>query len=152
MRTIYFDMDGTLAGLFFIKGFKEMLAKEDTTPYEIAKPLFKADEMKTVIDALKADDWRIGIISYTGTETTPEFDKATETAKKSWLAKYFPYADEINIVKPTISKVTFAKSADDVLVDDATKNRTEWENTGRKTINAYFRAKTPMLEALKALI
>lgn len=152
MKTLFFDMDGTLAGLFFVKGFKDALANEDSTPYEIANPLFKADEMKNVISALKADGWKIGIISYTGTDCSAEFIRKTVEVKKAWLAKYFPYADEIHIVKPEISKTEFANSADDILVDDSTKNRTEWEQTGRTAINAYFRAKIPMIEALKALL
>ncbi len=152
MKTLFFDMDGTLAGLFFVKGFKDALAKEDSTPYEIANPLFKVDEMKEVITALKADGWKIGIISYTGADCSVEFIRKTVEVKKAWLTKYFPYADEIHIVKPEISKTEFAKSADDILVDDSTKNRTEWEQTGRTAINAYFRAKIPMIEALKALL
>ena len=154
MKTVFFDMDGTLAALFFVKGFKDALAKEDSTPYAIANPLFKADEMREIITALKADGWKIGIISYTGADCSAEFARETVEVKKAWLAKYFPYADddEIHIVKPEISKTAFAKSADDILVDDSGKNRTEWEQTGRTAINAYFRAKVPMIEALKALL
>lgn len=152
MKTLFFDMDGTLAALFFVKGFSEMLKKEDATPYETARPLFNSDEMKEVITTLKGDGWKIGIISYTGAECTQEFFKKTVETKKAWLEKYFPYADEIHIVAPETSKTEFAKSQEDILIDDSTKNRTEWEKTGRTAINAYFRAKVPMIEALKALL
>lgn len=152
MKTLFFDMDGTLAALFFVKGFSEMLKNEDTTPYEIARPLYNTEEMKEVITALKNKGWRIGIISYTGNECSQEFVEKTIEVKKAWLEKYFPYADEIHIVKPEISKTEFANSADDILIDDSTKNRTEWEQTGRTAINAYFRAKIPMIDALKALL
>lgn len=152
MKTLFFDMDGTLAALFFVKGFSEMLKNEDSTPYEVARPLYKIDDMKEVITALKNNGWRIGIISYTGNECSQEFVEKTIEVKKAWLEKYFPYADEIHIVKPEISKTEFANSAEDILVDDSTKNRTEWEQTGRTAINAYFRAKIPMIDALKALL
>lgn len=152
MKTLFFDMDGTLAALFFVKGFSEMLKNEDTTPYEIARPLYNTEEMKEVITALKNKGWKIGIISYTGNECSQEFVEKTIEVKKAWLEKYFPYADEIHIVKPEISKTEFANSADDILIDDSTKNRTEWEQTGRTAINAYFRAKIPMIDALKALL
>ena len=33
MSTIYFDMDGTLAGLFFVKNFSEMLNNGNMQPY-----------------------------------------------------------------------------------------------------------------------
>ena len=152
MKTLFFDMDGTLAALFFVKGFSEMLKNEDSTPYEVARPLYKIDDMKEVITALKNNGWRIGIISYTGNEYSQEFVEKTIEVKKAWLEKYFPYADEIHIVKPEISKTEFAKSPEDILIDDSTKNRTEWEQTGRTAINAYFRAKIPMIDALKALL
>ena len=154
MKTIYFDMDGTLASLFFVKGYAKMLDAKDSTPYAIAGTLFKADEMKTVIDGLKSKGYSIGIISYTGKDGDKEFAKEVEKVKREWLAKNFPYADsdKIHIVSPETPKVEFAKSADDILVDDAKKNREEWEKTGRTAINAYFRAPIKMLDALKALI
>ena len=38
--TIYFDMDGTLANFYGVENWLDYLENEDTTPYEIAKPLF----------------------------------------------------------------------------------------------------------------
>ena len=148
MNTIYFDMDGTLAALFFIKGFSEALKAGDTTPYTIAKPLFDTDIMATVINALKAKGYDIGIISYVD-------DKNLETgtkAKKDWLAHYFPYANpaKIHIVTKTTPKSAYCTKGD-VLVDDAKANRDDWENVGGITINAYFKAKISMIEALKSL-
>lgn len=37
MATIYFDMDGTLAGLFFVKDFSKKLSAGDMSPYTEAK-------------------------------------------------------------------------------------------------------------------
>ena len=148
MNTIYFDMDGTLAALFFIKGFSEALKAGDTTPYTIAKPLFDTDMMATVIAALKAKGYDIGIISYVD-------DKNLETgtkAKKDWLTHYFPYANpaKIHIVTKATPKSAYCTKGD-VLVDDAKANRDDWENVGGITINAYFKAKVSMIEALKSL-
>lgn len=63
-RTIYFDMDGTLAALFFIKGFAARLDNGDCTVYTECKTLYKPAEMSAVITALKAKGYDIGIISY----------------------------------------------------------------------------------------
>ena len=147
--TIYFDMDGTLAGLFFVKGFSEMLKNGNMTPYKEARPLFNSEEMKEVIAELKNKGFEIGVISYADSEF---LENATEV-KKQWLEKFFPYAENenIHIVTKETPKTDFYKQGD-ILVDDAKKNREEWENKGGKTINAYFRAEVKMIQALRNLI
>lgn len=147
--TIFFDMDGTLAGLFFVKGFANMLENGDMTPYEIANPLYDVDEMKAIITALKNKGYDIGIISYVN-----EKNLSTATAtKKAWLKKYFNFANDCNIhiVTKETAKSEFYTDGD-ILVDDAKANREDWENKGGKTINAYFRAKVKMIDALRELI
>ena len=57
--TIYFDMDGTIANFFGVKNWKEMIENGDTTPYEIAKPLFDRNEMDKVMNELKANGYTI---------------------------------------------------------------------------------------------
>lgn len=146
--TIYFDMDGTLAALFFVKDFSKKLSAGDMSPYTDARPLYDMEEMKTVVAKLK-EKFSIGIISYADKEN---LEKAT-TAKMDWLKKYFPYADndKIHITTKATSKTAYYKDGD-ILVDDCTKNREEWENLGGMTINAYFRAKIKMIDSLKELI
>ena len=146
-KAIYFDMDGTLAALFFVKGYDKMLADGDTTPYTIARPLYNVDEMKAEIARLKNLGYSIGVISYYGKDSDKEMIKRTRKAKKEWLNKYFPYADEIHIINPNTKKSRAAKIKNAILVDDSTKNRTEW-NLGN-TINGHFRKN--FMGALKAI-
>lgn len=147
--TIFFDMDGTLAGLFSVKDFSKKLADGDMSPYTDAMPLFDTNEMSETISGLVAKGYTIGIISYADAEN---LEKAT-TAKMEWLVKYFPYADadKIHITTKAIAKETFYNDGD-ILVDDAKANREMWEKVGGITINAYFRATVKMIDALKALI
>lgn len=147
-RTIYFDMDGTLAALFFIKGFAERLESGDCSVYTECRTLYKVNEMSATIAALKTKGYDIGIISYAD-ESNLEKARA---AKMEWLSRHFPYAnsEKIHIVTKAVSKASYYHNGD-VLVDDARANREEWESKGGQTINAYFRAKIPMMEALKAL-
>ena len=135
-NTIFFDMDGTLAGLFFVKGYSKMLAENDTTPYEVANPLFNAERMRNAIENAKKNGYRIGIISYYGKDSNAEMIKATRKVKREWLEKYFPYADEIHIISPNTKKCSLAKKGD-ILFDDSTKNRNEWKKG--LAINAHFR-------------
>lgn len=147
--TIFFDMDGTLAGLFSVKDFSKKLTDGDMSPYTDAMPLFDTDEMFETISGLVAKGYTIGVISYADAEN---LEKAT-TAKMEWLAKYFPYADadKIHITTKATAKESFYNDGD-ILVDDAKVNREMWEKVGGMTINAYFRATVKMIDALKALI
>ena len=45
-RMLVFDMDGTIADLYGVNGWLEMLRNEDALPYEIAKPLYDMDIMR----------------------------------------------------------------------------------------------------------
>ena len=100
--TIYFDMDGTLAGLFYVKDFNKKLANGDMTPYLEARPLYNLDDMNKVISLLKANGYEIGIISY----VDKKHPKESRQAKKQWLAKYFPYATEIHLVQEYKTNLT----------------------------------------------
>ena len=148
-KAIYFDMDGTLAGLFFVKGYKETLAAGDATPYEIAKPLFNVDEVKAEITRLKSLGYIIGIVSYYGADADAEMVEKTIKAKKDWLKNYFPYADEseIYITSPEYKKSDIVKIKNSILIDDSKKNREEWKNG--LTIDGYFRR--PFINELKKI-
>lgn len=147
-KTIYFDMDGTLAGLFFVKGFSEMLDTGDMTPYAVARPLYDITEMDVVIKGLISKGYDIGIISYADIKNL----EPAAAAKKEWLNRYFPYAipEKIHITTKETSKASYYCEGD-ILVDDAKANREAWEAVGGIAINAYFRAKIKMIEALKEL-
>ena len=128
-RTIYFDMDGILAGLFFVKDFKKRLASGDVSAYTDAPTLYNEDAMAEVINKLIAKGYKIGIISYVS--TTP---KEARIAKKQWLKEHFNYATEIHIIQEYTTKYSVAKDKHGILVDDARKNRDAWKG---QTINAF---------------
>lgn len=134
--TIYFDMDGTLANFYAVKGWLESLNEYDARPYREAQPMFDPDQMRELIEAAKERGYRIGIISWLSKTSTPEFDKEVRKAKREWLEKFFPYAEEIHIVKYGTKKYRFAKTKEDILFDDEARNINEWkEKIGR--FNAF---------------
>lgn len=132
-KAIYFDMDGTLAGLFYVKNFSARLNGGDVQPYAEAKPLYNIEAMTKEIARLKDLGYVIGVISYV--QNDAEFNKKARKVKKEWLAKYFPFATEIHIVNKSRPKHKVAKIKNSILVDDARANREAWTNG--KTINAY---------------
>jgi 5'(3')-deoxyribonucleotidase len=140
-KTIYFDMDGTLAGLFFVKDFQKKLSNGDVSPYLEARPLYNVEEMTEVITQLKNKGYKIGVISYVS--TTP---REARKAKKEWLKRYFPFATEVHIIQEYTTKYKVAKDKGGILVDDAKKNREAWQGL---SINAY---RVNLVKELQALL
>jgi phosphoglycolate phosphatase-like HAD superfamily hydrolase len=135
-RTIVFDMDGTIADFYGVKGWLNYLKAEDTTPYEIAKPLYDMVALANLLMTLKADGWKVVVTTWLAKGGTKEYNDRTRKAKLEWLAKYnFPY-DEIHLVKYGTTKANCTRKIGgfQVLVDDNEKVRKGW-NLGA-TINA----------------
>lgn len=129
--TIFFDLDGTLADLYNVEGWLDMLFASDALPYEIAKPLVRLSALARLLNNLQKKGYRIGIISWLSKGSSPEYDKDVTAAKKKWLAKHLKSVnfDEINIIRYGVPKEQFAKTENDVLFDDEAQNRVNW--TGR---------------------
>lgn len=128
MRTIYFDMDGTIADLYGVNGWLDYLIAKDSTPYEIAKPLVRLSLLARYLNELQRKGYRIGIISWLAKNSNAEFDKAVTEAKMKWLKTHLASVqfDEINIVAYGTPKEMFSKSKMDILFDDETPNREKW--------------------------
>lgn len=129
MPAIYFDMDGTLADFYGVDGWLDYIRNEDTTPYEIAKPLCKEMTMlKHALKTLQDFGYTIGIISWTAKDGSKEYNKATRNAKIAWLRKYFGHNlfTETHIVKYGTNKSRVAKEKDGILFDDDANVRAKW--------------------------
>lgn len=147
-KILVFDMDGTIADLYGVNGWLEMLRAEDATPYETAEPLYNMDTLNRTLKSLKNNGWRIVITSWLSLNSTAAYDKKVRKAKIDWLNKFhFPY-DEIHLVKYGTTKANCTRhyKGFQVLVDDNEKVRKGW-NLG-DTINANEN----ILEKLVALI
>lgn len=135
-RTIVFDMDGTIADFYGVKGWLDYLKAEDTTPYEIARPLYDMVALVNLLMILKADGWKVVVTTWLAKGGTKEYNDRTRKAKLDWLAKYnFPY-DEIHLVKYGTTKANCTRKIGgyQILVDDNEKVRKGWRLGG--TINA----------------
>ena len=126
--TIWFDMDGTIADLYGVEGWLDMLIAKDALPYEIAKPLIRLNALARILNRLQKQGYKIGIISWLAKNSTTEYDKAVTEAKEKWLRNHLASVvfDEINIVEYGTPKANFAKSENDILFDDEKHNRDTW--------------------------
>ena len=127
-NTIFFDMDGTIADLYGVEGWLDMLIASDTLPYEIAKPLVKLNSLARILNKLQKNGYKIGIISWLSKNGSKTYNKEVAEVKKEWLKKHLASVnfDEIHIVEYGTPKQTFAKTKNDILFDDEKKNRDNW--------------------------
>ena len=144
---IWLDMDGTIADLYAVEGWLQMLRAYDPTPYASAEPLVNMAVLARLLNNRQRDGFKICIITALSKEPTPAYDKAVIEAKKVWLKTHLPSVnfDEIKFVPYTYEKNN-VNSGDDILFDDEMRHLKAWTGTA-------FHAKNLMigLKALKAL-
>lgn len=125
---IWFDMDGTIADLYAVDGWLEMLRAYDPAPYEMAKPLCRMATLARMLNRAQAKGHELCIISWCSKCSTLAYDEAVRTAKLAWLAKHLPSVkwDVVQIVPYGQDKWQTCKSG--VLFDDEERNRNGWMN------------------------
>ena len=147
-RTLVFDMDGTIANLYGVENWLEMLRAEDPTPYIVAQPMYDMDALKVILEMLKLQGWTIAVTSWLSMGSTREYDKLVRKAKREWLERYdFPF-DEIHLVAygTTKANCTRKNGGYQILVDDNEKVRNGWNLGG--TINANENILEKLVELL----
>ena len=135
-KTLVFDMDGTIADFYGVANWLEYLTNEDTTPYDVALPLYDMVYLTSLLNILRYQGWRVVVTTWLSKGGSKEYNDRTRKAKLEWLEKYnFPY-DEIHLVKygTTKANCTRKHGGYQILIDDNEKVRNGW-NLG-DTINA----------------
>lgn len=129
--TINFDMDGTIANLYGVENWLEMLIAEDTTPYAIAEPLLHLSSLARKLNELQRNGYELAVISWLSKSGSDEYNEAVTAVKLNWLTKHMPSVNwnRITIVPYGTPKQNFCNNPLDILFDDEAKNRDNW--TGR---------------------
>lgn len=145
-KSIYFDMDGTIANLFEVENWLPMLRAYNPAPYEQAKVMVNMAHLARVLNKLKAKGYHIGIVSWLSKEPTEEYDIAVIKAKRQWLAKHLPSVqfDEIHFVAYGTPKSQVINYPYGILFDDQADNRQDWKGQAYDEKN--------ILEILKNLV
>ena len=126
MKWIWFDMDGTIADLYKVEGWLESLQAEDVRPYAEAVPMLNFSRFARLLNRLRAEGWKIGIISWTAKFGSETYNLAVEIAKRAWLARHLPSVewDEIKVVRYGTDKLMATGGG--ILFDDEIGNRSAW--------------------------
>ena len=141
---IWFDMDGTIADLYGVDNWLEMLINRDATPYAIAKPLINLSLLARLMNKAQKNGYEICVVTALAKDSTKEYDEKVIEAKKMWLGTHLKSVkfNEIRFVPYTFVK-NDVNTGNDILFDDEERHLTAW--TG-KAVHA-----TKIIETLKAL-
>ena len=146
MRTIWYDMDGTIADLYKVEDWLSYLRAYDPMPYKQAAVMHNMSLLARYLNKLQRAGYKLGIISWLSKCSTPEYDELVTLAKLKWLKCHLPSVswDEIHIVNYGVCKDTYRLDNNDILFDDEIKNRNEWNGISYNPDN--------MMEILKKLV
>ena len=149
---ICFDMDGTIANLYAVENWLEMLRAYNPQPYAVAEPMWNMVELNMVLAELKANGYEIAIITWLSKDSTAEYDNAVRLAKRQWLEDMGFEYDYFHGVKYGTTKANTIRRYMDgyenaILIDDNNKVRNGW--TLGDTINPV---EENIIEVLKGLI
>ena len=130
-KAIYFDMDGTIANLYGVDGWLDMLMARDTTPYANAKPMVNMNSLARLLNRLQNEGYVIGVISWLAKNSTKEYDERVTKVKMEWLKVHLKSVEfnEIHIVKYGTPKEQTALNPNGILFDDEKRNRDNWIGT-----------------------
>jgi hypothetical protein len=148
MKTLVFDMDGTIANLYGVDRWLDMLRAEDPTPYRIANPIYDIETLNALLRLLKRKGWRIVVTTWLAKGSTKHYDNLVRMAKLEWLEMHnFPF-DEVHMVKYGTTKANCTRKLGgfQILVDDNETVRKGW------TLGATIDANENILEILEKLL
>lgn len=131
VRMIVWDMDGTIADLYGVDGWLEMLRAENPLPYEMAEPMWDMERLADIIRGLQAFGIEQRIVSWLSMGSSEQYKTEVRRTKREWLDEFdFPY-DHFHGVQYGATKADSVRKylAEDetaILIDDSFKVREGW--------------------------
>ena len=151
VKVLIFDMDGTIADLYGVEGWLEMLRAENPMPYEVAEPMVDMDKLSAVLNELAMLGWTIAVTSWLSINSTQAYKNEVRRAKREWLAKMGLPIEETHLVQYGTPKQRCTKGDIQILFDDSSDVRESFRNydKGRIAVNP---AEIDIIDFLENLI
>lgn len=128
MRTIWFDMDGTLADLYSVEDWLPKLRASDPSPYMEAKPMLNFSLFARYLHQLQDKGYKIGIVSWASKGGSRSYNNEVASTKMAWLKTHLRSVswDRIVITVYGVEKSKYMQNTDDILFDDNEEIRNSW--------------------------
>ena len=132
LKMICFDMDGTIADLYGVPNWLELLRMYSPAPFAIANPLLDMRDLADLLYAIRARGVEIRVITWLSKETNDEYDKKVAETKREWLQSYGLPIDHFHAISygtPKADVVRSALKADEtaIIFDDDVRVLTNWD-------------------------
>lgn len=128
MRTIWWDMDGTIANLYTVNDWLPKLRSEDPSPYAEAEVMWNMSQLARLMNQVQVMGYKLGIISWTSKGGSASYNEAVKQAKLEWLKQHLTSVnwDRVYVVSYGTPKSIVMDTEDDILFDDEIQNRETW--------------------------
>ena len=128
MRTVWFDLDGTLADLYSVPDWLPKLRASDPSPYMDAKPMLNFSLLARYLNQLQEKGYKIGIVSWASKGGSRSYNKEVANTKLAWLKAHLRSVqwDRIVITVYGVEKSKYMQNTDDILFDDNEEIRDSW--------------------------
>ena len=131
VRMIVWDMDGTMADLYGVDGWLEMLREENPLPYAIAKPMWDMERLVNIIRGLQAIGIEQRIVSWLSMDSSEQYKTEVRRAKREWLDEFgFTYYHfhgvQFGATKADSIRKFLADDETAILIDDSARVRKGW--------------------------
>lgn len=132
LKMVCFDMDGTIADLYKVKGWLKALREFNPMPYRVAEPMWDMDELALLLMEFQKMGVQVNIITWLSKETTPTYDHQVRNAKIDWLRHYdFPfdhfYGVDYGVRKSDVIRQWLGENETAILIDDNAEVRKDWD-------------------------
>ena len=137
-KTIYFDMDGTIADLYGVEGWEPHLRSENPMPYREARPMMDVVMFNWYCRVLQMMGCGLGVISWLSMGSSKSYEEEVTIEKMRWLARHTPILlnGETHFISYGTPKHTVASDKQGILVDDSELVGQEWQKQGGVWVNA----------------
>ena len=130
-KMVVFDMDGTIADLYAVPNWLQMLRAEDPTPYAVAEPMWEMEKLADVLNALRVNGIEIRVVTWLSKDSTEEYKDLVRQAKLEWLEEMgFPFDNfhgvQYGATKANSVRRYLAEDETAILFDDNEKVRKGW--------------------------
>lgn len=133
IKTINFDMDGTIADLYGVENWLDYLLNENPFPYENAKVMVNMSLLARYIHKAQTNGIQVNIISWLSKNSTDNYSELVTNAKIKWLQKHLPSVQFDNIfILPygTPKHELLPQNKQNILFDDEINNLSNWILSG----------------------
>lgn len=132
-KTVYLDMDGTIANLYGIENWLPRLRAEDKTIFLECEPMISEKEL---LDKFPIENFEMKILSMTPLNATENYCLDVINQKNEWLNKHFPSITK-RIYKPYGHNKNLKNSKNAILIDDSEPIRDSWRGTAINPIELW---------------